>query len=439
MSTIRPLATIAVLAAIGFFLVLKINDGGKAFDDGFGLQPAEVSMASPEGVSDEAPLFELTGSPATGTDLAPPAFGETKRETTKPQALLDGMDEGANEAALPELPELPEIEGQPLPSTAEPATGRPGTAVASVVTPPASSAAPRYGEPLSPSAAIPTDRYGQPTNDLAPSYEATPSAASADGSVTGRLSPTQPSNAPAQPGSSEQDALPPYENYTESETTPLNFGAPAEDPSQADWTAAQAALRVGDLSEAHRLLSAWRADSRVEPARRAEIDRLLSGLAGTLIYDSREHRLAPAHVVQAGETLESIAAQYNVPWRLLAKINGVPAADAVRPGQSLKVIPGPFSAEIHPETNELVLMLGDRFAGRFEVTAEALPYDAIELRVQDIAPAPAGSIVLVGATAPITIGPSTGRYGGPEVVVAPRDAEELTDILSVGSTVIIRR
>ncbi len=57
------------------------------------------------------------------------------------------------------------------------------------------------------------------------------------------------------------------------------------------------------------------------PTDTQKVETLLSQLAGTVVY-STEHQLEPARVVKPGETLETIAKEYNVPWQLLAKING---------------------------------------------------------------------------------------------------------------------
>ena len=85
--------------------------------------------------------------------------------------------------------------------------------------------------------------------------------------------------------------------------------------------------------------------NRSSPADTQKVETLLGQLAGTVIY-STEHQLEPARVVKPGETLETIAKEYNVPWQLLAKINGIPAPDQLRPGQELKVVRGPFSAVV---------------------------------------------------------------------------------------------
>jgi LysM repeat protein len=193
-------------------------------------------------------------------------------------------------------------------------------------------------------------------------------------------------------------------------------------------------------------------------------------LAGTVVY-STQHQLEPAHVVRPGETLETIARQYNVPWQLLAKINGIAAVDQVQPGQQIKVVPGPFAAIVDLRRSQLTLMVDGRYAGKFPVKiADATALKEGEWVVKGkptttpSQPAPtAGARQLVlteadaatqGSASPLVIGsqpssqPTRERIGAdgqitsnaiPYVAVSPADAEELADILSVGSRVTIRR
>ena len=63
------------------------------------------------------------------------------------------------------------------------------------------------------------------------------------------------------------------------------------------------------------------------------MESLLGQLAGTVIY-STEHQLEPATRREARRNLETIAKEYNVPWQLLAKINGIPSPDRLQPGQN---------------------------------------------------------------------------------------------------------
>jgi LysM repeat protein len=244
----------------------------------------------------------------------------------------------------------------------------------------------------------------------------------------------------------------------------------------ADWPTIQAALQKGELARAHQMLSPWQADPSLAPAEAQQVDSLLSQLAGTVIY-STEHRLEPPYVVRPGETLETIAQQHGVPWQLLAKINGVPAPDQVRPGQQLKVVRGPFEGVIDLRRNQLALRVDGRYAGKFAVVAPpdvaVPPGDWI---VEDKPATPAAQASVYGAAAgsavsrslvlrsagatganrglPLRIigeSPGASRVGeanglraaeggaGYMVKVSPADVEELADILSIGSRVVIQR
>ena len=81
-------------------------------------------------------------------------------------------------------------------------------------------------------------------------------------------------------------------------------------------------LDAGRLSEAHYQLSRWYDDPNLTPQEQQHLNELLDQLAGTVIY-STQNLMEPACEVQQGETLERIAQRYNVPWQLLAKINGI--------------------------------------------------------------------------------------------------------------------
>lgn len=125
-------------------------------------------------------------------------------------------------------------------------------------------------------------------------------------------------------------------------------------------------LAENRLAEAHLQLSEWYNDSHFSAEESAEVTDLLDRLAGTVIY-SREHLLERPYEVQPGDTLEKIADAYEVPWQLLANINGLRDPRAVRPGESLKVVKGPFNAYVNLSKFELLLYLGSRYAGRFPI------------------------------------------------------------------------
>jgi len=137
-------------------------------------------------------------------------------------------------------------------------------------------------------------------------------------------------------------------------------------------------LEAGRIAEAHAVLSRFYRRSGLSDEQSRKVTDLLDQLAGTVIY-SREHRLERPYMVRPGETLEDIAQRYEVPWQLLANINGIDDPHRVRPGDELKVVRGPFRALVHLEDRELTLMLGERYAGRFPIgVGHDVPPDHIE-------------------------------------------------------------
>ena len=96
----------------------------------------------------------------------------------------------------------------------------------------------------------------------------------------------------------------------------------------------------------------------------------LDYLAFKVIY-SPEHNIYPnPHVVQYGETVFSLAKAWNVPAELIYNINRgqITNPNNLVPGVELKVVKGPFRAEVSIAKNELTMFLDDMYAGRFPVT-----------------------------------------------------------------------
>lgn len=134
----------------------------------------------------------------------------------------------------------------------------------------------------------------------------------------------------------------------------------------AAMQAAEVSLAQGRLAEVHLELSQWYGEPTLAPEEEQQLTDLLDQLAGTVIY-SRQHLLEPAYEVQPGDTLERIADHYQVPWQLLANINGIRDPRQVRQGDQLKVVKGPFHALVNLQKFELVLNVGARYAGKFRI------------------------------------------------------------------------
>jgi hypothetical protein len=152
--------------------------------------------------------------------------------------------------------------------------------------------------------------------------------------------------------------------YEEAQQPPPGAGQQSE--FAIAWDAALLQLDQDRLAEAHAALSEWFGNPQLTPEQDAQLNELLDQLAGTVIY-SRQHLLERPHEVQPGETLDRIAEAYQVPWQLLANINGIRDPQRLRPGEQLKVLRGPFNAVVNLSQYRLTLFLQGRYAGRFRI------------------------------------------------------------------------
>ncbi len=225
-------------------------------------------------------------------------------------------------------------------------------------------------------------------------------------------------------------------------------------------------LGKGELLDAYRGLCRFYGHPNLSAAESRQLTELLDQVAGTVVYDPTQHLLEAACTVAPGETLEQIAERYQVPWQMLARINGISDPQAIQPGQQLKVVRGPVEAELRVGDCELTLMLPGRcYAGRFPAgVGPDLPETADLFLVKEKqGPSVYGSYSAGGAggqaphfialdapggpTGDATVGIHAASHPGDvgrisdrgSISVADRDIKDLYDILSVGSTVRIIR
>lgn len=231
----------------------------------------------------------------------------------------------------------------------------------------------------------------------------------------------------------------------------------------ADWDEAHEQLKAGRYAESLALLSAWYDDPDLAVEEGQRLEDLLGQLAGTVIY-SQQDLLMPPHVVGGGETLPAIAAPLGVNWQLLAKINGIPQPDGLVPGESLKVLRGPFDADASLSRRRLTLRLTGNYAGNFPMAigeavaaraGESLAVIALErfdptfsggvqqasFQVSDASQTSPrirleGDIMLVAAEDPAAM-----AYDPPptHIVVSRAHLADLIDILTPASRVTIGR
>ncbi len=392
-SSIRSLATITVLAGVGIFLYMKINETDP-------ILPAEVA---------DFEIGEIT---------------------------FDSQASPSNE--LPQFVSTPDKSIAPAFNPPAPAASAPAWNDSPVANAPPAIAAPT--EHLHNDEPADAARM----NDRAPDLPTIPSAATT-----------------AEESLEHSPASSPQVEAAHSQPSAAHIDSTAESSLfSATRLAVDSALDRGELSQALLLLSDWYDDPSLSAKESQEVNDLLRQLAGTVIYSS-EHRLEPPYMVQAGEQLEQIAQKYQVPWQLLAKINGITTADQLQPGQHLKVIRGPFSALIDLGRHKLTLMLDRRYAGQFSLEID--PGNSVEaghwtVNQKLLTPGNVGfgsSGVATEEPSLMLSNPDSGNNrlailrgsnavaptepSGRVLRLSSQEVGDVYDILSLGSRVVIRR
>ncbi len=414
------------------------------------------------------------------TDPGPPPPGVAQQWATPPKVDLPGV-------------RTPSTTGGPLPISA-PTSVNPAPAFTAAKEPPATNLPFGIAAPTA-SAAAPGAISSAPSvsTTAAPAAPYASSTAAAPLSAPVPLNPLMPPSSPAAtlgpPVSPDAAATLPSSDFSSasgpkpgSETT-RNLPAPAATPGSPDnlvqtkfnefMNEVQKSLDEGKLVEAHTALSTLYGNPDLPPEQAQQITALLDQLAGTVIY-SRKHYLLPAYVTQPGDTLEGVAQKHDIPWQLLALINGLMPPgppdencgvknQPLPAGMELKVVRGPFNAFVNLEKHELTLMVQNLYAGRFSIgLGNDQPKLDGEYTVRDkvlnppyfgpdgitIAPNdpknPLGGawiglsdrVGIHGASDPKAVGRNDNRG---TICVGPRDLQDLYGILSVGSRVTIMR
>ena len=470
MSSLRPLLTILLLAAVGVVLYMKINETEPVIPAGVGewtAGPLELGGGAPAadaGATTSAPNYAVDAPPpfVPGATVAPtantsttknaPAAGDEAPSWSPGPAVVSEPAKSASDAAAASA-ESSRVARSAEPDAKLPAMPSIPEAAASVDA--AASAASTSSTPTPAPIFAPSPSTADAAPTFTPSIDVPlPAAVTAAAAAAGIAAEAKENPSVA------------ADPITPTGTTPVDSPAPAKTslyPSVR--VAVQGELERGEFGQALLRLSDWYGDPSLTPGESKEVETLLSQLAGSVIWEGPPaHRLEPAHVVQAGESLQTIAAKYDVPWELLAKINGVSDPAAVQPGQELKVLRGKFSALVDLSERTMTLMLDRRYAGKFAIELD--PTTAIEegqWKVDQKALTPAGggiygqpsgssedrSLLLSNPASPnsqaaVLRGPGSSDPASPQpagrvIRLKSNDVNDVFDILSVGSRVTIRR
>jgi LysM repeat protein len=366
----------------------------------------------------------------------PPGLSAT---TTPPTVVVPGL----TGPPLPSTGSGPESSGPPVFPTQPPLMSAPPPNTGGIAPPFPSptpvgqgGVAPLFVSRDSASLPAPPASNSPPAADALPPPLATPPGNYPPGTQNpGSRDPFGGSSAPPLPEPPRSDSLPPNEHSTS---------------IKIEQTMQQVKLDVEKqrFDSALRNLSLLYGNPDLPPSQAREVTLILDKMAAKVIY-SREHVLEPAYLVQSGDTLETIADHYKVPALLLAKINGIRDPQNLPPGKAIKVLKGPFNAQISTDHAEMTMMLGGLYAGRFSV---ALSNDLSHAQslwwVREKGPSAAANgsgkswIELSNSSGNISMQGTNNTQaatGRNTIWLSEQDMEDVFGILSAGSSVIIQR
>ena len=139
-------------------------------------------------------------------------------------------------------------------------------------------------------------------------------------------------------------------------------------PTTIDWQGISELANSGQPLQALQKLS-LHYEQNLPQDQRLQLQDWLDALAGKVIYSTEHLLLGSPYIVQQNDTLDSIAAAWNVPAELIYNVNRSKIGDPSQlvPGTELKAIAGPFNAVVNLEAQELTLFLKGMYAGRFQI------------------------------------------------------------------------
>ena len=217
-------------------------------------------------------------------------------------------------------------------------------------------------QPLARAPTTPTPAGTGDRNTTSAAATATPAAADAPaGSST--------TTTPATTASTSSGAAPPQQPAPGGQANPdrsrpnesARGGLPADLASL--WAGAQRAHASGDLVGARELANRLLLDPRTSEGDKSAVRAFISEINSSLLFSPRIDQNDPmtlAYTVQSGDSLSRIAARQNTAtdWRFIQRINKMSNPNALRAGQTLKLVRGPFHAVVNKGAYRLDLYWG---------------------------------------------------------------------------------
>ena len=470
MQTIKTAAVVVLMMTVLYGIFIALNNNEPALPPGL----ADIAL--------EDPNMEIElGDPVEGDSLIPSAplipsspapnsvlgSADTAIPKAASPAVLENLNVDKSTPAVDDAPALVDIpkSDRPLPSNfqADPKNLR------STDLPPEIALADNQRSPFSQTSTslIPNRHQLDPSTSTANNTQtqgSQPPSAAASGNSS--LLPSVPNSTPLTsldgPGSGNiPSGIPTSTPNLDSRSSDNGEVVVAELSYAAAKEKALVKAQEGKLKEALIQMTTW--FDRIELTRdeKADLLDLLNALAGEVIYSQR-HFLEPSYKVGSKDTVDQVAKLHGITTELLASINQLQAPFVLLPNSDLKVLRGPFRAEINLTTQELTLFLDNMYAGQFPITVGSDhkgnegTFTVLGKQVdRNYYASNGGTITYNDPRNPygkhwIDLGQDLCIHGSPAtenpqlsnagcISLSPRDAEDVYNILTEGSKVTLKR
>lgn len=482
MQTIKTAAVVVLMMTVLYGIFIALNNNEPALPPGL----ADLAL-------DEPSMDIELGDPVEGESLIPSVplgsssssgakeLGEAELaipQNNVPEMLqnLSVEDSTANKPDSNNLVDIPKSEGasrdslatdpknvrtteQPEDNVLSQANRNGSFLPISTPIPNSASGGNTQNSPATPSLGTSGNNLPTTPGSLIPSPPKLDSSASSNGSATSSNNAT-PLSALASDNSTIPGGLPTSTNVADNTNKPSEVAI--AELSYADAKEkALAKARDGKLKDALAQMSAWYGRAELTYDEKADLLDLLNALAAEVIYSQR-HFLESSYKAGPRESLEDIAKLHGISTELLASINQIPAPYILLPNTELKVLRGPFRAEVNLTTKELTLFLDNMYAGQFPISVGT---DIKEVdggfsvmskqTNRNYYAANGGTVSHTDPNNPygkhwLDLGQDLCIHGSPAaensplnnagcISLSPRDAEDVYNILTVGSKVTIKK
>lgn len=213
----------------------------------------------------------------------------------------------------------------------------------------------------------------------------------------------------------------------------------------AEWPEIEKLVEQRQFKVALGRLTRFFHSSSLSPTERARLMQWLNALAGKVIYSAEHNMFNKPYIVQSGDTLAELAKRWKVPAQLIYNINKQSIGDPANliEGTELKVVMGTFHGLVDLSENTITLFAKNLYAGQFPISP------SVGGQIRDGQFVIANKLPNVSGEAngnPFTIVLENGveiaaaqTATGDMIGMSRKDAADVFSILSMGSSVSIRR